>query len=122
MPSRNTIVAVVEDDVSMQKSIERLLTAHGFGTELYASAEEFLAREQVIEFTCVLIDVHLPGMSGIELRRRLAASGSKLPVIFMTAVDDADSERDALASGCLAYLHKPIPPALLINAINRAPE
>lgn len=120
MPTRVKTVAVVEDDASMQKSIARLLAAHGFATELYASAEDFLGRFGSSEAGCALVDIHLPGISGIDLRRMLTRSGSALPVIFMTAADDADTERQAVATGCLAYLHKPFPAQLLLDAIQQA--
>jgi FixJ family two-component response regulator len=120
MSTRIKIVAVVEDDSSMQRSIERLLAAYGFATELYASAEDFLTRAPATAATCALVDINLPGMSGIELRRRLTQAGSNMPVIFMTATDDHDTERQALAAGCLAYLHKPFPARLLVDAINQA--
>ena len=81
------VVAVVEDDPSMLKGVRRLLSAHGFVTEAYTSAEAFLERAAVSEAGCLVLDINLGGISGIELQRRLAAAGSRLPVIFMTAVD-----------------------------------
>ncbi len=120
MPARVKTVAVVEDDLSMQKGIERLLTAHGFTAELYTSAEDFLKQASASQASCVLVDIHLPGISGIDLRRQLSRSGSTIAVIFMTAVDDEDTEREALATGCVAYLHKPFPARLLIDALNQA--
>ena len=113
-------VAVVEDDPSMRTSVERLLNAHGFPTESYRSAETFLSRDGASEFGCLVLDIHLKGMSGIELRRRLNNSGVKFPVIFITAVDDDALELEATQVGCVAYLHKPFPAALLIGAINKA--
>ena len=116
----SAIVVIVEDDLSFQKGIQRLLKASGFATEIYGSAEEFLGRLPSVEPKCILIDINLPGISGVELRRRLTRSGSKTPVIFMTAIDDPDTEKQALMTGCLAYLHKPFPASALIEAINRA--
>lgn len=81
-------MAVVEDDPSMRRSVERLLNAHGFVTEGYASAEAFLHRDTKSRIGCLVLDIHLRGMSGIELRHRLKSAGSKLPVVFITAVDD----------------------------------
>jgi FixJ family two-component response regulator len=113
-------VAVVEDDPSMRRSIERLLKAHGFGAHAYASAEEFLGGDGADEAFCLVLDIHLGGMSGIELSSRLTASGSALPVIFITAMDDEELETRAIETGCLAYLHKPFPAELLIGAVNKA--
>ncbi len=104
----------------MRKSVKRLLTAHGFLTEGYASAEDFLERDATGQIDCLVLDMHFDGMSGIELRRQLEASGSKVPVIFVTAVDDGALEQEALQAGCVAYLHKPFPSASLIAAINKA--
>jgi FixJ family two-component response regulator len=113
-------VAVVEDDPSMRKSIERLLNTHGFATEGYSSAETFLSRDAAGQIDCIVLDIHFDGMSGVELRYHLKASGSKVPVIFITAVDDDALERKVLQAGCVAYLHKPFPTALLISAITKA--
>jgi FixJ family two-component response regulator len=121
MPTRARIVAVVEDDASMLKGIERLLHAYGFATEVYSSAEAFLDRGDKSKATCAIVDIHLGGISGIELRHRLTACGSKLSVIFMTAVDDEETQRQAVAAGCIAYLRKPFPADLLIDAIASSP-
>jgi FixJ family two-component response regulator len=113
-------VAVVEDDPSMRRSVQRLLNAHGFLTEEYSSAEAFLSRDAASKIECLVLDVDLGGTSGIELQRRLRDSGSKLTVIFITAVEDDALELEATQAGCVAYLHKPFPGASLINAINNA--
>jgi FixJ family two-component response regulator len=117
---RPCTVAVVEDDPSMRRGVERLLNAHGYSTVGYSSAEAFMSRDAASKIDCLVLDVHLDGMSGIELQRRLKDSGSKLPVIFITAVDDDALELAATQAGCIAYLHKPFPAALLINAIDKA--
>src|SRR5436309_3620721 len=101
------VVAIVDDDPSMLKGIERLLGAHGFVTEVFTSAEAFLEGAAASKATCLVLDIHLGGSSGIELRRQLAASGSQLAVIFMTAVDDSAIEQEALDTGCIAFLRKP---------------
>ena len=103
------IVAVVEDDVSMMTGIERLLWANGFGTETYTSAEAYLERAAASKATCLVVDIHLGGISGIELRRRLAASGSRHAVIFMTAVDNENTRMEAMAAGCVAYSAQAVP-------------
>jgi FixJ family two-component response regulator len=113
-------VAVVEDDPSMRRSIERLLNAHGYKTEGYASAETFLGRDAVGDIGCLVLDIHLGNMSGIELRRRLRDAHLGLPVIFITAVDDEALEAEAVEAGCLAYLHKPFAARLLLSAVHEA--
>ena len=111
-------VTVIDDDPTMLKAIERLLRIKGFDVETFASAEEFLAGTG--KASCLILDIHLGGMSGIELRRRLVASGAGPPTIFITAVDDEDTRKAATNAGCVAYLPKPFLASLLIGAIDKA--
>ena len=104
----------------MRKSLERLLAAHGYRTEAYPSAESFLARTASLAINCMVIDIHLGGMNGIQLRRHLSASEPDLGVIFITAVDDDLLEIDAGNAGCAAYLRKPFSASLLLDAIEKA--
>ena len=114
-------IAVVDDDRSLLAGLQDLLDAHGFATKGFASAEAFLDfYSAAIDIDCLLLDLHLGGMSGIELRRRLKASGSTIPVIFMTAHDNDAIRRQALEEGCIAYLRKPFPSRLLFEAIDKA--
>jgi FixJ family two-component response regulator len=114
------VVAVVEDDAAMRKSIERLLQANDFETIAYASAEEFLGCPLADSAGGLVIDIHLPGISGIELRRRLLAAGSNRPAIFITAHDDKATRAEALAAGCIEFLQKPFDPCRLTEALQRA--
>jgi FixJ family two-component response regulator len=118
MTTRPKIIAVVDDDASMLTSIQRLLNAYGFMTKAFPSAEAFL--DAVADADCLLVDIHLGGMSGIDLRHLLTASGSKLPVIFMTAFDDEATRTQAHSAGCVAFLHKPFVADLLIGAIEKS--
>jgi FixJ family two-component response regulator len=103
----------------MLKGMERLLGAYGFVTKVFGSAEAFLDLNAAADVDCLLVDIHLGGMSGIELRRHLTASGCKLPVIFMTAFDDEATRTQAQSAGCIAFLHKPFAANLLIGAIEQ---
>jgi len=114
------VIIVVDDDASMLKSLSRLLTAYGFVAQAFPSAEALLASGGACAATCLLLDIHLGGISGIELNRRLSAAGSKCPVIFMTAIDDNATRREAIEVGCIAYLRKPFAPDVLLEAIARA--
>jgi FixJ family two-component response regulator len=114
------VVAIIDDDVDILKAICRLLKAHGFRLESFASAEAFLARDSAHELACLVLDIHLGGISGIELQRRLKASGCRLPIIFITAIEDDATRREAMAAGCVAYLRKPFAARLLIDAIDNA--
>jgi len=114
------VIIVVDDDASMLKSLSRLLTAYGFVAQAFPSAEALLTSGGARAASCLLLDIHLGGISGIELNRRLSAAGSKCPVIFMTAIDDNATRREAIEVGCIAYLRKPFAPDVLLEAIARA--
>ena len=116
------VVAVIDDEGAMRKAIVRLLSANGFATRDYASAEAFLDCPAARESACLVLDVDLGGMSGVELHRRLKASGSKLPVIFITAIDHPATQREAVDAGCIGYLPKPFPGNVLIGMIAKATE
>jgi FixJ family two-component response regulator len=120
MATSLTVVIVVDDDPAFLKSVVRLLSVHGFATQAFSSAEALLDSDALKTATCMLLDIHLGGISGIELRRRLAASGSKCPVIFMTSIDDDATRSEAMKAGCVAYLKKPFAPQSLLDAIARA--
>ncbi len=113
------VVAIVEDDAAMRKSIERFLRASGYSTIAFASAEEFLQSGVSDRAVGLVLDIHLGGMSGIELRRHLLAAGSKLQVVFITAIDDEATRTEALALGCAGYLQKPFDASRLIGALER---
>jgi FixJ family two-component response regulator len=114
------IVGIVDDDPGMLRGVGRLLSAHGFLTEAYPSAEGFLERAAASQACCLVLDINLGGISGIELRGRLAAGGSTLPVIFMTAANSEIVEREAVEAGCVAFLRKPFSSRQLIGAIDKA--
>jgi FixJ family two-component response regulator len=120
MPVSRPVVAVVDDDPTILKSLSRLLKASGYEPRVFDSAETFLDGLETRTASCVILDVHLPGISGVELRRRMAAAGSKLPVIFMTAVDDEAIHSEAIEAGGVGLLCKPFSARSLIAAIGRA--
>src|SRR5882757_10638335 len=103
MMAQPTFVIVVDDNAGLLKSVARLLAHHGIDSRTFASAEALLESDSVQTATCLLLDIHLGGISGIELQRWLAASGSKRPVIFMTASDDEATRNEATDAGCIAY-------------------
>lgn len=116
----HTYVAVVDDDESLCRSLARLLRAAGIQPITYASAEAFLADTKQPTFDCLLLDIRLGGMSGLELAQRLAASGSGTPVIFITAQDEPEIRSQALQTGCVAYLRKTDSAETLLAAIRKA--
>lgn len=117
MSKTNTQVAVVDDDESFSRAIERLLRAADFEPFIYASAEAFLQDTTHPPFDCMVLDIHLPGMSGLDLCHRLTDLGRTVPVIFVTAHDEPDTREEAGRAGCLAYFCKPVPGKLLLDAI-----
>ena len=119
MPTVDVMVAVVEDDVAMRKSIERLLQASGFDTTTFACGQEFLDSGAATKVNALVLDIHLEGMSGLEVHRRLLASGSRFPVIFITAYHDEATREQALSMGCAGYLHKPFEAHQLTEALQR---
>jgi FixJ family two-component response regulator len=121
MGNRMRTIAIVDDNPSMLQGLNRLLSAHGFRVQTFASAELFLDNIAKCEADCLLLDIHLGGISGIDLQRRLTSTGTDLPVIFMTAIDNEATRREAFDAGCIAYLRKPFLAKLLIDAINSVP-
>lgn len=117
MEGRPPTVAIVEDNSSMLRSIQRLLSMEGFAVEAYASAEAFLDRNSEGQVGCLVLDIQLPKMSGLELQQRLMATHSEIPIIFMTALEDEALRQAAAQLGCVAYLRKPFQPEALVNAI-----
>jgi FixJ family two-component response regulator len=101
------LVVVIEDDQASLKTLARVLRAGGYDAALYHSAEEFLSSPPEARPVGMLLDVHLAGMSGLDLQRKLRAEGSTLPVIIITAFDDARGRERAERDGCAAYLRKP---------------
>jgi FixJ family two-component response regulator len=115
-----TYVAVVDDDESACRALSRLLRAEGIQPVSYLSAEEFLADTKRPQFDCLVLDIQLGGMSGIELQRQLQASGSSTPVIYITAHDEPEVREQAEAGSCVAYFRKTAPGQDVLQAIRRA--
>jgi FixJ family two-component response regulator len=113
-------VAVVDDDENVCRSLSRLLRAGGIQPINYSSAEAFLADAKHPQFDCLVLDIQLGGMSGIELARRLVAEGGHTPIIFITAYDDPKTRAEAEAVGCTAYFRKSDSGAEVLDAIRKA--
>jgi FixJ family two-component response regulator len=117
---RQTYIAVVDDDESLCRSLSRLLRAAGLQPVSYASAEAFLADAKQPRFDCLVLDIQLDGISGIELYQRLKAVGSTIPVIYITAYDEPAARESALAAGCAGYFLKTDSGEVVLEAIRRA--
>ena len=113
-------VAIVDDDESFARSLERLFRASGLEPHTYPSAEAFLAATPLPHPDCLVLDIHMGGMSGLDLQRRLHVVGSPPPIIFVTAHDALQARQEAERAGCAAYFLKPVPGKSLIEAIKKA--
>jgi FixJ family two-component response regulator len=119
--SKNKInVAVVDDDESFARALERLFRASGFEVRTYSSAEAFLAPGPLLQPDCLVLDIQLGGMSGLELQQRLHELGSPAPIIFVTAHDAPGVREEAERAGCSGYFLKPVHRKSLVDAIAKA--
>lgn len=113
-------IAIIDKDQGVRRAISRLLRAHGFRAQGYASAEAFLLRGRMDEPSCLVLDIELDGVSGMELLERLKADRLSVPVVIMTAAHEDSTRRSSLEAGCAAYLQKPSSAELLLDAIANA--
>ena len=116
------LVSIVDDDISVRRSTRRLLCSSGLRAEAFASAEDFLQSACVAETACLLLDVRMPGMDGLELQRRLAETGRLIPIVFLSARASEEEERRALRAGAANFLRKPVSKEALLQAIRAVLE
>lgn len=114
-----TVIGIVDDDASVLRALRRLLRGAGFAVSTFESAEEFLGLEHTDSIRCLVLDVHMPGLSGFELQERLTAAQISIPIIFITANDDTPT-RERAQQGGVAYLPKPFEAKSLLAAIRKA--
>ena len=114
------VVAVVDDDPEMRAAMATLLSSYGYRAETFDSAETFLTCASTSKATCLVVDIQLGDISGVELAHQLVADGYSYPVIFMTGLDDDVVRRQAAAAGGVAFLRKPFPAKMLFEAIEQA--
>ena len=118
--SKGPVISIVEDDAAVRAATENLVKSVGFGVYTFASAEEFLRSNRVAETACLISDVQMPNMSGVELQASLANRGFRIPTIFMTAFPDESVRRRAMNAGAVGFLHKPFNGKALIQFIQDA--
>ena len=116
----DVVVSIVDDDVSVRRSTLRLLRCSGFRVEAFASAEEFLDSKSAAKTACLILDLRMPGMNGLELQRRLAQNGNGIPILFLSSHASEVDEHSALRAGAVRFLHKPISKEALLDAIREA--
>lgn len=120
--SRTKLIAVVDDDELVRISLQRLLKAAGFAVTLFGSAEDLLKAGQFTEIACLIADIRMPGMSGLDLQAKLKAEGGSTPIIFITAHGDEKMRLQAMRAGAVGFLAKPFDAAILLDRIRAALE
>jgi two-component system response regulator FixJ len=120
MTSATLRIYVVDDDKSARIGLGRLLRSAGFQVKIFASAHEFLEHGPDENEGLIILDVRMPGVNGLEMQKSLAAMGSKLPIIFITGFEDPLARNEALKSGAIAFLQKPVDEQTLLGAIEAA--
>src|SRR5687768_11657611 len=118
--ARAPLISIVDDDDSLRNSLGNLLRSVGLRVQEFASADAFLASQDVRETACLVLDVRMPGMNGIELQRHIVAADWRLPIVFVTSHADDDARARALGAGAVAFLYKPFREQELLDAIDTA--
>jgi len=119
MPKPPPMISIVDDDRSVRRALRRLVQSAGYLVETFASAPEFLRAAPLARTACLVLDIYLDGMTGFELQEQLAADDVAIPIIFMTAHDDAATRERIRRSGAAGYLGKPFDGQALLDAIQR---
>jgi FixJ family two-component response regulator len=122
MPQATPFVFVVDDDISVRESLELLIRFAGWQPETFASAQEFLARPRAPVPSCLVLDVSLPGLNGLDLQKRVAIERPDMPIIFITGHGDVPMTVQAMKAGAIEFLTKPFGDETLLNAIRHAIE
>ena len=118
--NQQSIVMIVDDDDSLRRAARRLIRSYGYAVDTFGSAEDFLASGQLDETACLVLDVRMPGLSGLGLQDRLKAMGYGFPIIFITATTDNNTRAQALTAGAFGYLIKPFDEDELLTCIKDA--
>jgi FixJ family two-component response regulator len=119
-PMDRPLVAIVDDDELFRRSVERLIGSAGFRVETFGSAEDFLERGNLDGTACAILDMRLPGLNGFDLQRQLITRPHPMPIVFVSAHDDAVMRANTLRAGAVAFLTKPFDDNTLLDALHRA--
>jgi FixJ family two-component response regulator len=122
MQQSDAIVAIVDDDPSVRKGLERLIRSLGWQAETFASAQEFLDRPRTEAPSCLVLDLQLPGLSGLDLQKRMSEAGLETPIVFLTGHGNIPASVKAMKAGAIEFLTKPVDEQDLLNAIQEAIE
>ena len=113
-------IAIVDDDEAVREAMESLVLSLGHSVSTFGSAEEFLNSEQISRTSCLITDLHMPGLSGLDLQDRLIATGHRFPIIFITGYPDEEVRAQAMKAGAIAFLSKPFNADHLIGYLDKA--
>jgi FixJ family two-component response regulator len=116
------IVYIVDDDPSVRRSLARLIRSEGFRVETFAQAQDFLNQKECLDVNCLILDVNLPGLSGLDLQKELSSKGYAMPIVFITGYGTIPMTVQAMKGGAVEFLEKPIDHQVLMNAIHQAIE
>jgi FixJ family two-component response regulator len=120
MSENRQIICIIDDDESVRRALRRLIRSAGWDAETFANAEDFLQSAGSFKVACFILDMHLPGLSGLQLQARLHAEGRTAPVVFITAYASEQMHEAALLAGAVAFLEKPFEDKPLLDAVRRA--
>jgi FixJ family two-component response regulator len=118
----NALIVIVDDDPSVRRGLQRLIRSMGWETETFASAQEFLARSGADIPSCVVLDLQLPGLSGLDLQKKMAETGLEIPIVFLTGHGDIPASVRAMKAGAIEFLTKPVDERELLEALREAVE
>ena len=118
--STTNLVTIVDDDESVREALKGFLQSAGFAAEIFSSATDLLGSNVLDKTSCLIVDVHMPVMTGLELQRRLGNSRFRIPMIFITARDDPQARAQAIRAGAIDFLQKPFAADALLGAIHAA--
>src|SRR5262249_3678444 len=122
MPQASPVVFVVDDDVSVRESLEALISCVGWEVRTFASAQEFLSQPRVVAPSCLILDLALPDLNGLDLQKHVAADRPEMAIIFITGYGDVSTSVQAMKTGAVEFLTKPFSDEALLNAIRDAIE
>ena len=116
------LISIIDDDRAVREALQRMLRSYGFATAVFASAEQFLTSEEPNNTSCLILDVRMPGMTGMALHNHLVAEGCRIPTILITACPTSGERERAIATGVVSYLAKPFNERVLLDTVREALE
>jgi FixJ family two-component response regulator len=119
-PAMEPLISIVDDDQAVRDALQRMLRSYGFTTAVFASAEQFLASDRTCKESCLILDVRMPGMTGLGLHHRLVSEGCRIPIILITGSPTSGERERAMSMGVVSYLTKPLDERVLLETLREA--